>query len=58
MTAGNADASVQAPLVRDLHAAQIRAGLIGGLVYVAEVEGRGVAGAAVWFGPGQDLLSS
>ncbi|TDL30001.1 hypothetical protein BD410DRAFT_710196 [Rickenella mellea] len=45
-------------LVPDVHRAQIKAGLIGGRVYVAEIDQVGIVGAAVWFGPGEELLSS
>ncbi|THH19284.1 hypothetical protein EW146_g1864 [Bondarzewia mesenterica] len=47
-------------LVRSLHRAQIRAALIGGRVYVAEAAevNDAIVGAAVWFGPGEDLLGS
>ncbi|THH08334.1 hypothetical protein EW146_g9029 [Bondarzewia mesenterica] len=47
-------------LVPALHRAQIRAALIGGRVYVAEVAevNDAIVGAAVWFGPGEDLLGS
>lgn len=34
----------------------IKAGLIGGAVYVAETSEDGAVGGAVWFGPGQELL--
>jgi len=45
-------------LVPALHRAQIKAGLIGGKVYVAELESVGIIGAAVWFGPGEELFQS
>ncbi|KAL1707415.1 hypothetical protein EV121DRAFT_278130 [Schizophyllum commune] len=38
--------------------AQIKAGLIGGEVYVAGFSHQDISSAAVWFGPGQEMLSS
>ncbi|KAL1688299.1 hypothetical protein GGG16DRAFT_116139 [Schizophyllum commune] len=38
--------------------AQIKAGLIGGEVYVAGFSHEDISSAAVWFGPGQEMLSS
>jgi hypothetical protein len=38
--------------------AQITGGLIGGEVYYAELPGQEIVGVAVWFGPGQKILSS
>ncbi|KAL1708966.1 hypothetical protein EV121DRAFT_253478 [Schizophyllum commune] len=38
--------------------AQIKAGLIGGEVYVAGFGPDDISSAAVWFGPGQELLDS
>ncbi|KAI0345009.1 hypothetical protein BDW22DRAFT_1426721 [Trametopsis cervina] len=45
-------------LLSDCNRAQIKAALVGGLVYVAETESGDAVGAAVWFGPGQELLES
>ena len=36
----------------------VRAGLVGGVVYVAETKQDGIVGTAVWFGPDQELLAS
>ncbi|KAI0345005.1 hypothetical protein BDW22DRAFT_983330 [Trametopsis cervina] len=47
-----------AALLSNCNRAQIRAALVGGLVYVAETESGDIVGAAVWFGPGQGLLES
>jgi len=58
MTVGASGAGAKSSLVADLHRAQIKAGLVGGRVYVAEIEGVGIVGAAVSFGPGQELLGS
>ena len=36
--------------------AVVRAGLVGGEVFVAETPEDGAIGATIWFGPGQELL--
>ncbi|TDL29996.1 hypothetical protein BD410DRAFT_893185 [Rickenella mellea] len=46
----------QLELVPDCHRAQIRAGLLAGEVWVAGFTPDDILGAAVWFGPGQELL--
>jgi hypothetical protein len=33
--------------------AHVSAGVTDGEVYVAETEGKGIVGGAIWFGPGQ-----
>ncbi|KAF8586972.1 hypothetical protein K439DRAFT_1614657 [Ramaria rubella] len=38
--------------------AYVAAAPVGGEVYVAEVEGKGVVGATVWFAPGQKFLGT
>lgn len=36
----------------------VKAGLIGGEVYVAEDSSGSVVGSAIWFGPDQELLDT
>lgn len=45
-------------LLFNLELSVIKAGLIGGEVYVAEDVRGNIIGSIVWFGPGQDLLLS
>jgi len=45
-------------LLFNLELSVIKAGLIGGEVYVAEDVRGNIIGSTVWFGPGQDLLLS
>lgn len=40
----------------DLHRYQVMCGIVAGRVYVAESETGEALGAAIWFGPGQELL--
>ena len=42
----------------DLQRFQIKSALIDGKVYVSELEGVGIIGGAVWFGPGQDCTGT
>lgn len=41
-----------------LFGCQIKAALIGGSVYVAQTANGSIVGAAVWFGPNQEILGS
>ncbi|KAJ7282092.1 hypothetical protein C8J57DRAFT_1299436 [Mycena rebaudengoi] len=52
ITGGNMD------LHRPLHRAAIRAGVIGGEVWVAGFGPTDISAVAVWFGPGADYLAS
>lgn len=38
-----------------LHRYQVKCGIVAGRVYVAESASGEVCGAAVWFGPGEEL---
>jgi hypothetical protein len=47
-------------LVRPKFEANVRAAAIGGVIYVAALgpEPEDIVGASVWFGPGQDPMST
>ncbi|KAK7001627.1 hypothetical protein R3P38DRAFT_2730455 [Favolaschia claudopus] len=44
-------------LVEPFLLAHVKATVIGGQLYVAELPGTGIVGVALWFGPGQKFLS-
>lgn len=45
-------------LLFEIQHALIKAGIVGGKVYVAEDASDTIVGAAILFGPGQELLNS
>ena len=45
-------------LFYEMQLALVKAGLIGGQVYLAEDASGAAIGSTVWFGPGQELLDS
>ncbi|KAJ7817842.1 hypothetical protein B0H14DRAFT_2840954 [Mycena olivaceomarginata] len=45
-------------LVEPFLLAHVKATIIGGQLFVAELPGTGIVGVALWFGPGQKFLSS
>ncbi|KLO05654.1 hypothetical protein SCHPADRAFT_946725 [Schizopora paradoxa] len=45
-------------LLPDLQRCQVKSALIDGKAYVSELEGVGIIGGAVWFGPGQDCTGT
>lgn len=44
-------------LVEPFLLAHVKATIIGGQLFIAELPGTGIVGVALWFGPGQKLLS-
>ncbi|KAJ7910652.1 hypothetical protein B0H13DRAFT_600824 [Mycena leptocephala] len=45
-------------LVEPFLMAHVKATIIGGQLFIAELPGTGIVGVALWFGPGQKYLSS
>ncbi|EJC99626.1 uncharacterized protein FOMMEDRAFT_127812 [Fomitiporia mediterranea MF3/22] len=45
-------------LLPDVFRSHIKAGLVGGLVYVARHKSDGIIGLAAWFGPGAELYTT
>ncbi|KAK7464747.1 hypothetical protein VKT23_005954 [Stygiomarasmius scandens] len=54
----NGQVEADLDLMYDWNKAPVIAALLAGEVHVAETFDHGISGAAVWFGPGQDLFGS